>query len=103
MLFELRQYRVKPEMREEWVKLMEERIIPKQIREGIVVIGTVKITGNVPCLTCGEGTDCKKSGVPVIFGKGTVATSDLCVAVEDQPEVWSETIRIGKLLRDHLL
>ena len=94
------------------VKLAKNHIplnkVPKNIEhemkmEGMNVIGTVKINGNVPCLTCGNGTDCKKSGVTGIFGKGTVATSDLCVAVEDQPEVWSETIRIGKLLRDHLL
>ena len=71
--------------------------------EGMEVIGTVKINGNVPCLTCGNGTDCKKSGVPLIFGKGTVATSDLCVAVEDQPEVWGEINRIGQSLRNRLL
>lgn len=40
MFFELRQYRVKPEKREEWVKLMEEKIIPFQISQGMVVIGS---------------------------------------------------------------
>jgi len=40
MFFELRQYRVKPEKREEWVKLMEEEIIPFQIAQGMVVIGS---------------------------------------------------------------
>ena len=29
MFFELRQYRVKPEKREEWVELMEKEIIPQ--------------------------------------------------------------------------
>jgi len=31
MLFELRQYRIKDGLRDEWVKLMEEKIIPFQI------------------------------------------------------------------------
>jgi hypothetical protein len=40
MFFELRQYRVKPEKREEWVELMEKEIIPFQIAQGMVVIGS---------------------------------------------------------------
>lgn len=40
MFFELRQYRVKPGKREEWVKLMEETIIPFQIAQGMVVTGS---------------------------------------------------------------
>jgi hypothetical protein len=40
MFFELRQYRVKPEKREQWVKLMEEKIIPFQISQGMVVVGS---------------------------------------------------------------
>jgi len=40
MFFELRQYRVKPGKREEWVELMEKEIIPFQIAQGMVVIGS---------------------------------------------------------------
>lgn len=40
MLFELRQYRTKPSKREEWVKFMEETIIPFQISKGMVVVGS---------------------------------------------------------------
>jgi hypothetical protein len=40
MFFELRQYRVKPGKREAWVKMMEEEIIPFQIAQGMVVIGS---------------------------------------------------------------
>lgn len=40
MLFELRQYRTKPGKREEWVKFMEETIIPFQISKGMVVVGS---------------------------------------------------------------
>jgi hypothetical protein len=40
MFFELRQYRVKPGQRDNWVRLMEEKIIPFQISKGMVVIGS---------------------------------------------------------------
>jgi hypothetical protein len=40
MFFELRQYRVRAERREEWVRLMEETIIPFQVAQGMVVVGS---------------------------------------------------------------
>jgi hypothetical protein len=40
MFFELRQYRVKPGQRENWVKFMEEKIIPFQVSKGMVVVGS---------------------------------------------------------------
>lgn len=40
MFFELRQYRMKAGQKENWVKLMEETIIPFQIAQGMVVIGS---------------------------------------------------------------
>jgi hypothetical protein len=40
MFFELRQYRIKNGLRDRWVKLMEESIIPFQISKGMVVIGS---------------------------------------------------------------
>lgn len=40
MLIELRQYRTLPGKRQEWVKFMEEVIIPFQISKGMVVIGS---------------------------------------------------------------
>jgi hypothetical protein len=40
VFFELRQYRMKEGQRENWVRLMEEKIIPFQIAQGMVVIGS---------------------------------------------------------------
>jgi hypothetical protein len=40
MFFELRQYRCKPGQRDNWVRFMEEEIIPFQISKGMVVIGS---------------------------------------------------------------
>ncbi len=40
MLIELREYTVYPGKRDEWVKMMEEEIIPFQIKNGVVVLGS---------------------------------------------------------------
>ena len=40
MFFELRQYRTLPGQRENWVKFMEEEIIPFQVSKGMVIMGS---------------------------------------------------------------
>ena len=40
MYFELRQYRIFPGKRDEWVRFMEEVIIPGQAAKGIVIVGS---------------------------------------------------------------
>jgi len=41
MFFELRQYRTLPGQREQWVRFMEEKIIPFQISQGMMVTGSL--------------------------------------------------------------
>ncbi len=40
MFIELRQYRLRPGKREEWIEYMEGEIIPFQISKGMVVVGS---------------------------------------------------------------
>lgn len=40
MLFELRQYRMRPGKKDAWVRLMEEEVIPFQTEHGMVIIGS---------------------------------------------------------------
>jgi hypothetical protein len=40
MFFELRQYRTKPGQRENWVRFMEEEIIPFQQAKGMTILGS---------------------------------------------------------------
>ena len=40
MFFELREYRTMPGQRENWVKFMEEEIIPFQASKGMVIVGS---------------------------------------------------------------
>ncbi len=40
MLFELRQYHIRPGCREAWVRLMEDEVIPFQVAQGMVILGS---------------------------------------------------------------
>ena len=40
MFFELREYRTMPGQRENWVRYMEEEIIPFQSSKGMVIVGS---------------------------------------------------------------
>jgi hypothetical protein len=40
VLFELRQYRMRPGKKDAWVKLMEEEVIPFQTQHGMVIVGS---------------------------------------------------------------
>ena len=40
--YELRQYKVRPGKMDEWVKIMEEEIIPFQVSKGMVICGSYR-------------------------------------------------------------
>jgi hypothetical protein len=40
VLFELRQYRMRPGQADNWVRFMEEKIIPFQVSKGMVIAGS---------------------------------------------------------------
>ena len=83
-------------------KLVSDTIAHEMAMEKMKVIETILIRGNVPCLTCGRGSECKMSGVPLLFGKGTKASSDLCIRVEDQDKVQEQINQVGKMLNNSL-
>lgn len=60
-------------------------------------VAEFEIEGNVPCLTCGYGDDCKNSGIPRVFANKIKASADHCISVENQP-VWEDATKIGILL-----
>jgi len=64
-------------------------------------VAELSIIGNVPCLTCGYGDECKNSGVPFVFTEKIKASADYCVAVENQP-VWEDAMQTGKLIGQYI-
>ena len=70
--------------------------------ERMELVGQLSVTGNLPCLTCGEGDGCEMSAVKMMFGPDA-KTSDFGYSrVEDQQEVWEEASRVGRLIGSRL-
>ncbi len=63
--------------------------------ERMELVGQITISGNLPCLTCGRGDECRMSGLELMYGPDA-KTSDIDYSrVEDQREVWEEALQIG--------
>jgi multimeric flavodoxin WrbA len=84
------------------VDLASEMIALEMAMERMEVVGQLKVNGNVPCLTCGHGDACEMSGVRSLHGADARASMEYCVRVEDQPGVWEEALRLGRLLGDRV-
>ena len=73
-----------------------------KLYERMDLLGQLTVQGNVPCLTCGEGDECKMSGMKIMYGPDA-KTSDFGYSrVEDQKEVWKNAVRLGRLIGERL-
>ena len=70
--------------------------------ERMELIGQVKVKGNIPCLTCGEGDECEMSGLRKRYGPDARSSDYPYTRVEDQKEVWEEAMRIGRLIGERV-
>ena len=70
--------------------------------ERMDLIGQLKIQGNLPCLTCGEGDECEMSAVKVLYGPNAKTADYGYTRVEDQEKVWEAAVHIGRLISDRL-
>lgn len=66
------------------------------------LIGQLKIQGNLMCVFCVNGDDCKSGGVKAMYGPDAKKSDIGYSRVEDQKEVWEEAIRIGHLINKRL-
>jgi hypothetical protein len=70
--------------------------------ERMDLVGQLTVQGNLPCLTCGEGDECKMSAVKIMYGPDA-KTSDFGYSrVENQKEVWESAARMGRLIGERL-
>jgi multimeric flavodoxin WrbA len=70
--------------------------------EHMDLVGQLTIQGNLPCLTCGEGDECKMSAVKIMYGLDAKTSDFKYAKVEDQKEVWEEASRVGRLIGDRI-
>ena len=55
------------------------------MEEGMNFVGSVKISGNVPCVKCAQGDECKMSGITMLYGQEATRDSVRIKSFEEQP------------------
>lgn len=64
-------------------------------REGMTILGRLKITGNPECMVCGYGETCPMSALPKVFGDDMTITPEKFSRVEEQRETWLQAESLG--------
>lgn len=81
---------------------VSDQLVHALSREGMTILGQLKITGNPECMVCGYGETCPMSALPKIFGNDTEVTPDKFCKVEDQTETWQQAGILGKEIAEKL-
>jgi multimeric flavodoxin WrbA len=63
--------------------------------EGMDIVGSVGVLGNVPCIRCSPGEYCTLSGLKRMYGPDVVRTSVKIQQVEDQKDVIESLVAMG--------
>lgn len=66
------------------------------MEEGMNFVGSVKVLGNVPCIKCGKGDECKMSGVKMMFGPDATVESVGVNRFENQPLAIQAAKELGR-------
>lgn len=72
------------------------------MEEGMEFVGEVRVMGNVPCIKCGHGDECKMSGIKMLYGPDATVSSVGVGAFEEQPEAVEAAINLGKAIANKL-
>ncbi len=72
------------------------------MEEGMRFIGALKIQGNVPCVRCGFGDDCKMSAIKMIYGPTATVDSVGIQSFESQPRNLDAAKELGRKLAEAL-
>ena len=66
------------------------------MEEGMNFVGAVKILGNVPCIKCGYGNECKMTGVKMIYGPNATVESVGINKFEEQMDALNAAGELGR-------
>jgi multimeric flavodoxin WrbA len=72
------------------------------MEEGMRFVGALKIQGNVPCVRCGFGDECKMSGLKMLYGPMATVDSVGIKTFESQPQNLDAARELGKKLAEAL-
>lgn len=66
------------------------------MEEGMEFVGEVRVIGNVPCIKCGHGDECKMSAIKMLYGPDATVSSTGVRVFEEQQEAVKAAIKLGK-------
>lgn len=66
------------------------------MEEGMEFVGEVRVIGNVPCIKCGHGDECKMSAIKMLYGPDATVSSIGVRVFEEQQEAVKAAIKLGK-------
>jgi hypothetical protein len=66
------------------------------------LVGSLRIGGNAPCLSCGHGETCHYSNVPLVDGERARILPEMFYRFEDDEKANRQAIELGKKLGDEL-
>ncbi|PKL59859.1 MAG: flavodoxin family protein [Methanomicrobiales archaeon HGW-Methanomicrobiales-4] len=72
------------------------------MEEGMEIMGSVCVMGNVPCIRCNHEEQCGMSAVKMMFGPDTIRASIPIQKVEDQKDVVSGLVALGKSIGERV-
>lgn len=72
------------------------------MEEGMNFIGTVTIQGNVPCVKCGRGDECKMTGITMLYGPEATVDSVGIKSFEEQPVTVEAAKELGRKIGEAL-
>ena len=72
------------------------------MEEGMEFVGGVRVEGNVPCIKCGDGDDCKMTGIKMLYGPEAIVESVGVNTFEEQSEAKKAAIELGQNIANKL-
>ena len=72
------------------------------MEEGMNFLGSVRISGNVPCIKCGKGDECEMSGVKMLYGSIATVDSIGIATFEQQSDAVKAAKELGRKIMQEL-
>ncbi len=68
------------------------------MEEGMEFMGEVRVNGNVPCIKCGHGDECRMSGIKMLHGPGATVESVGVQNFQEQAEARLAAEQLGQAI-----
>ncbi|MGQ3685602.1 MAG: flavodoxin family protein [Candidatus Loosdrechtia sp.] len=72
------------------------------MEEGMQFVGALKLQGNVPCIRCSFGDECKMSGIKMLYGSMATVDSVGIKQFEQQPVLVQGAQELGRKIAETL-